>query len=256
MELADFIAAHRQALSEAVLRKTVEWWSEKRSLTVSEEKALLDRCADQLAAAILFQHLNSIESPNHCFWDTLIDRVIRRILLPILKSRGILKFGETPSIDLVNHCILAIYSRAKTFRYRNLGSAIIYFTHHSVWKEIIAAEGMNESSIEFVDNLTDPLLEGIADTYERLPSNPASLSQRPWDMLLDAVDFNRETAIRYWILSQFRELHYIEWADILEIVTTPVLQHWDDILPLDVPWEEAYQAFEEWRNVPTKRRAS
>jgi hypothetical protein len=248
-ELRALAALDKEATRE-VLDGTMKWWVKERKTGQSGDlDLLLERCADQLAAVLVFKNLPPAEDMNHKIsWDVLLHRVVQRIILP--------RLGGPSSKDSVNDCILAILERAEKFDYQGLGQAIEFFTEAYRLKILRGPPQLDTEPIPEPEPKEDEESRPV-----RLPSSlivPSILEQiieRHEDELTRQLrreklwsirkEVDQEVVLRFWILFILKEDRQRSWDEIAGLVLQPrcgILS--DDDLPPDVSWGEVQGAFQ------------
>jgi hypothetical protein len=114
-----------------VLKETLRWWLGHRRCGASEDLGeLVKRCADQLAAALVFKNLPRPHPvPDNvpgALWYRLVRRVAEQVVV-----RPIWHQQDTPALEVpeewVEECVSTILGMVGRFEYRGLGEAISYF---------------------------------------------------------------------------------------------------------------------------------
>ncbi len=276
-------------IDHTLIASTAGWWYENRRRGIADDvDDLLERCADQLSAMLVFKNLDQVVSrPHQTWWPVLAHRTIERILYAKVQAgrreaaAAVTDSHRTPirapsdrassqrlDSDRIHGYMAVLLGAAGKFRFQGLGQAIKYFA-------LLCSQW---DTTDPVTEITDPLPE--SEPGQPQPNLPASLivpsaeaaflshSQEEgeeadkiilklWKDMVAAL--GRAGAEELWVLLRLHVIHAQEWNEIaLAVLEVHCRLLATDDLPPDIAsgqadvWFESMQGL--FRNLAEKTR--
>jgi len=231
--------------------ETIDQWrlNPVRIVTVDD---LVERCGDQISAALIFRNLHVVGADCDLLWTALFARAICKVIFsgnahskvstkasPVLRTRC--------TKENIVECVSIILAK-KTYEYRTLGAAIKYFRDLWLYECLERWERDKEKREEMANAFTS------APSVDAKRSDQRSFS---FDEISEALA-NRSMAIKLWILVRVFDRMAVEktdydtasesligWKAVGYMIPEPrcrILE--DDDLPPDVSWQDVEKAFD------------
>ncbi|MBI4662815.1 MAG: hypothetical protein HY735_28705 [Verrucomicrobia bacterium] len=236
------------------------FWREKRVRKGSvDPRDFVERCADQVAALLVFTKLSHCVSANATRLDRfLLRRVADRVICRSVKKRArmqaihrsstgkakpgddrILEGSTEPTEEEVCTCVEAIWAVAAKFKYMGLGKAISYFKTAARRKLFPRTSKSVAATHELREELTP------AQSADEKPDLGEALAEG-WETLNSRL--GPKHALRLWVLAALREDgRGLEWEEIASLLAQP---GWCDgrnlCCPPDMMPHQVEAAFRDW----------
>ena len=136
-DLVDSVRQDKDATRVALIG-TMDWWRKERQTgKPGHLDGLLERCADQVAAVLVFKNLPNLRLLEtlrvKLWWDPLLDRVARAVIIyqqrELAKQEGRRSMQTFVSEDQLHRCIESMIKHAdpKKFSFETVGQAMRFF---------------------------------------------------------------------------------------------------------------------------------
>jgi hypothetical protein len=194
------------------------------------------------------------------FWHSILDRVVKRILWPLLKKDGRVYLQTSLSPELERILITGVFQSFERFSYRGehgLESAIEFFKKAC---EIALRNQVRHFDAPGSSSLDQPTFDtelSYTPDYTLIDQNPApprveKPHRSPFDLFVMKLG-KREHAIKFWVLLKLRNIIVprasgetpLEWKEISDEVKEDKLEQYEDHFPPACGLQEVKNAFPE-----------